>query len=437
MAIPVIMPKFEMSQEMGLLIEWLKNDGDHVEKGEPIFIVETDKLTMEVESPGEGILGGLSAQAGDNVPVTRTIAYILADGESVPENEVPMPEEGEMENEVSSKGEKDSQKKSSPIAQRLIDEKNLDINNIPSSSSEGRITQKDVITYLASQDKLEGEKTRATPAARRIARTKNVDLLEKGSGPIGRVQEQDMLDLIQSAETGAALQTGQIIPLEGMRKIIAERMLQSYQNAPHIHLTVSVDMGNISVLRKILNEKYLENKGVRVSVTAILVFLLSRVLKDHPIINSSIDDVGITLRESINVGVAVALENGLIVPVIKEANLRTILEIAKEVIELARKSRENDLMPEDITGGTFTVTNLGPYGIDEFTAIINPGQAGILAVGAIKDEVVPVNGVAVIRPMMRITLAVDHRIIDGAGAAKFLKDLKKVFENPSVLLFSD
>jgi len=398
MAIPVIMPKFEMSQETGLLIEWLKNEGDQIEKGEILFVVETDKLTMEVESPGEGILEGISAKAGDEIPVTSTIAYLLAEGEAIPETEIP---DTELEADKTE--------------------------NEPATVEPVRAS----ITLSA------GEKTRATPAARRAAREHQADLISQGSGPRGRVQEQDMLTYVRSSTTQKEKLRGQTIPLEGMRKIIADRMIQSYQNVPHINLTVSVDMTNISSLRKALNEKFSKIDVLRISVTALLVFLVSRVMENHAWLNGSLDAEEIILYEQINIGIAVALENGLIVPVIKNANTKTIAETAGEVNELARKAHENKLMPDDITGGTFTITNLGPFGVEQFTAIINPGQTGILAVGATRNEVVPLNGEVVIRPIMRITLAADHRVVDGATAADFLKEIKMVFENPAFLLFSD
>jgi pyruvate dehydrogenase E2 component (dihydrolipoamide acetyltransferase) len=398
MAIPVIMPKFEMSQETGLLIEWLKNEGDQIEKGEILFVVETDKLTMEVESPGEGILEGISAKAGDEIPVTSTIAYLLAEGEAIPETEIP---DTELEADKTE--------------------------NEPTAVEPVRAS----ITPSA------GEKTRATPAARRAAREHQADLISQGSGPRGRVQEQDMLTYVRSSTTQKEKLRGQTIPLEGMRKIIANRMIQSYQNVPHIYLTVSVDMTNIFSLQKTLNEKFSKIDAPRISVTALLVFLVSRVMENHVWLNGSLDAEEIILYEQINIGIAVALENGLIVPVIKNANTKTIAETAGEVNELARKAHENKLMPDDITGGTFTITNLGPFGVEQFTAIINPGQTGILAVGATRNEVVPLNGEVVIRPIMRITLAADHRVVDGATAADFLKEIKMVFENPAFLLFSD
>jgi pyruvate dehydrogenase E2 component (dihydrolipoamide acetyltransferase) len=398
MAIPVIMPKFEMSQETGLLIEWLKNEGDQIEKGEILFVVETDKLTMEVESPGEGILEGISAKAGDEIPVTSTIAYLLAEGEAIPETEIP---DTELEADKTE--------------------------NEPTAVEPVRAS----ITPSA------GEKIRATPAARRAAREHQADLISQGSGPRGRVQEQDMLTYVRSSTTQKEKLREQTIPLEGMRKIIANRMIQSYQNVPHIYLTVSVDMTNIFSIRKTLNEKFSKIDAPRISVTALLVFLVSRVMENHAWLNGSLDAEEIILYEQINIGIAVALENGLIVPVIKNANTKTIAETAGEVNELARKAHENKLMPDDITGGTFTITNLGPFGVEQFTAIINPGQTGILAVGATRDEVVPLNGEVVIRPIMRITLAADHRVVDGATAADFLKEIKMVFENPAFLLFSD
>jgi pyruvate dehydrogenase E2 component (dihydrolipoamide acetyltransferase) len=277
---------------------------------------------------------------------------------------------------------------------------------------------------------------RATPAARRVARERGVDLsVVPGSGPRGRVQAADVL-----AFAPAAVPEGlaEVIPLHGMRRTIAERMSASYRTAPHIALTVRVDMGDLEEARARLNAKSQAEAagGPHVSVTALIVKAVAWTLKRHPWLNSTLREEAIHLLPEINVGVAVALPQGLIVPVVSRADRKGVAEIAAEVQDLTDRAREGRLAPADVAGGTFTVTNLGPLGIEQFTAIINPPQAAILAVGVTQPEVVPddVHQVTV-RPVMRMTLSADHRIVDGAVAAHFLNDLREALETPALLLW--
>jgi pyruvate dehydrogenase E2 component (dihydrolipoamide acetyltransferase) len=297
------------------------------------------------------------------------------------------------------------------------------------------VTKEDVAAFLQKNTHAKEERIRATPAARRIARENNLDLIDAGSGPHGRVQERDMLSLVQDAPISERHLEDKTVPLKGMRKVIAEKMVQSYQNIPHIHLTVSVDMTNFSSLRATLNAKKQQPGDGKISVTSLMVFLISRVLEKHPWLNSSLVGEEIQFSAQVNIGVAVALSEGLIVPVIKTANRKDIYRIIQEMNELTYKARGNELKPEDVSNGTFTITNLGPYGIEQFTAIINPGQCAILAVGAAKEEIVPINGKPQVHTMMKMTMAADHRVVDGAIAALFLGELKTVLENPGYLLF--
>ena len=441
MAVLVIMPKLEMAQETATVVEWLKQEGEHVEKGEPLLMVETDKVTLEIESPASGILAGVRVEPQQVVPVTEVIAYILQPGEEL--------------DELASQRVSES---ATPVAQRLAASAGVDPSTVQGTGPRGRVTKSDVELVLSraagtalaappAAAELPSGKVRATPAARRVARERGVDLSAvTGSGPRGRVQATDVLALALTPSTplrpgpGPSPEIGRgevtVVPLEGMRRTIAERMTASYQTAPHITFTVRVDMSGFEEARARLNARAEATGEVRVSATALIVKAVAWALERHPLLNSTLQDDGIRLLPEINVGVAVALEEGLIVPVVRQADRKSVGEIAAEVNDLATRAREGRLTPPDVAGGTFTVSNLGPFGIEQFTAIINPPQAAILAVGATRPEpVVDEEGQVVVRPVMRMTLSADHRIVDGAIAARFLADLREALEAPALLLW--
>ncbi|HEY89881.1 MAG TPA: 2-oxo acid dehydrogenase subunit E2 [Thermoflexia bacterium] len=385
MAIPVIMPKLEMAQETATIVEWLRQEGEAVEKGEPLLVVETDKITVDIEAPASGILAGVRAEPADIVPVTEIIAYLLEPGEAAtPEmaaTAVPLPP---------------------PPA----------VQTAPALA-----------------------KTRATPAARRLARERDVELRTvTGSGPRGRVQAADVQTSPITPERPAP--AAEVIPLQGIRRTSAERLAASYQGVPHVYFTMRVDMGEFEKARASLNASAQRAAAPHVSVTALLVKAVAWALQRHPWLNSTLRGTEIHLLPEINVGVAVALEEGLIVPVVQHADLKSVSEIARRVNELVARAREGRLAPADVAGGTFTLSNLGPFGIEQFTAIINPPQVAILAVGATRPAaLVSPEGQIVIRPVLRMTLAADHRVVDGALAAHFLAELREVLENPTLLLW--
>jgi len=404
-ATPVIMPKFEMSQETAIVVEWLKQEGEEVKKGEPLLTVETDKVTMDVEAPATGILAGVQAAPGQVVPVTQVIAYILAPGERLDES-----------------------------ASRRVSAEQI-------ANRESQITAAPITPAPLP------ERVRATPVARRIARERGVNLATMtGSGPRGRIQAADVRAAASAPSTPLMAGPGpspevrggeaEIVPLQGMRRTIAERMTASYQTAPHITFTVRVDMSGFERVRAQFNAKAQAMGQPRASVTVLIVKAVAWALKRHPFLNSTLHGDEIHLLPEVNVGVAVALEEGLIVPVVHDADRKAVGEIAAGVHDLTVRAREGRLIPGDVAGGTFTVSNLGPFGIEQFTAIINPPQAAILAVGATQSEpVVNEEGEIVARPIMRMTLAVDHRIVDGVIAARFLADLREALEAPALILW--
>jgi pyruvate dehydrogenase E2 component (dihydrolipoamide acetyltransferase) len=431
----VIMPKLEMAQETGKIIEWLKREGEIVEKDEPLFVIETDKVTVEIESPGSGILAGIRADVGEEVPISTVIAYLLEPGEDLPE---------EMEDDVKAVAEAPTSVPKevsspqpamvSPVAQRLAEAREVDLGKISGTGPKGRITIADVEKAVeASAVGQAVGRIRATPAARRLAKERGINLsMVQGSGPRGRIHADDILE----SKPGAVVSmpsAGERIPLDGMRKTIAERMTVSYQTAPHINFTVRVDMSGIEQERKRVNDEVQAQGLTRVSITAFTVMAVAWALKRHLYINSTLVEEEIHLLSDINVGVAVALDIGLIVPVVHNADELGLLEISNRVNDIVARAHEGKLTPADVVSGTFTISNLGPFGIEQFTAIINPPQTAILAVGAIQQDVIPdQNGQISVKPLMRMTLSADHRVIDGAIAARFLMDLKDAMEKPGL-----
>jgi len=445
----VIMPKFSMTQEVGVIARWLKQAGDAVEKGDPIAEVETDKVNMEVEAPADGFLGGIRYEEGDTVPVTEIIAYVLAEGEkaltapprpaapSTPAAAPPVPPATAAGGVIIA----------SPIAQRLAAAEGINLTAVTGSGPNGKVTRQDVELYLREQAVQPAAaapsdgKVRATPAARRIARENGLNLATvPGSGPRRRIQAADATEAIQAAPIPApkpAPASGGepvIVPLEGMRRTIAERLQASYQQAPHIMFTAQVEMSAVIKARTAINARLPEDQPT-ISITAFVIKAVAWALRQHPTVNSLFYNDQILVMPEVNVGMAVALETGLIVPVIPQADRKGLAQIGAEVHDLTARARAGQLRPQDVADGTFTVSNLGMFGIDHFTAIINPPQVAILAVARIDKRFVPdENDQPVLKPLMTMTLSVDHRVVDGAVAARFMQSLREALENPVSML---
>lgn len=427
MATPVIMPKFEMSQETATVIEWLAAEGDEVRRGQPLLEVETDKVTMEIEAPASGVLAHISVHPGDVVPVAQVIAHILEAGEAVPARV-----------SVRSSG------RATPVAQRLAADQQIDLATLAGSGPGGRIIKADVEAAARSTTTADEPRPRATPAARRLAREAEINLAQvSGSGPRGRVQAGDVRAAMAAkptADLGAVaaapvtpLPAGEgpaLQPFAGMRATIARRMTESYQQAPHIHLTRSVDASEAEAARR----RWAEVHQQPISLTVLLVKACAWALKRHPAVNAAVEATGVRRASEVNVGVAVALADGLIVPVLRHADSRSLADLAQELTRLTEQARAGTLRPDQVSGGTFTVTNLGMFGVEAFDPIINPPQAAILGVGAVVESVVALNGQIMIRPRMRLTLAADHRALDGAVAAQFLQDICRAIEDPAAML---
>lgn len=428
----IIMPKFGFTQEESEILEWLHAEGDNVEKGDPIAVVSTDKISMEVEAPETGTLSGIRYQIGETVPVTEIIAYILHPGEKLPEIR-----KTEKKSKESKKVEKKAGKSATPLAMKLIKEKSIDIDALTGTGDNGKITKVDVENFLSQKKVLIG-KIKATPAARRIGIEENINLSEiNGSGPESRIQADDVKQKVLSSTrtiTGSDVSIINTIPLIGMRRAIAQNMQRSMQEAPHMTLQIDIPMDALENLREEMNAEQ-EKKNEKVSLTAFITKAVALSLKKNPILNSQFSEKEIRILGEIHIGIATALDDGLIVPVVHNADRKDIRWISKEIIDLTERARKAKLKPENLSNGTFTISNLGMYGIDRFTAIINPPQSAILAVGKMNRYFVPAdNNIPAIQKIITFNLSADHRVMDGAQAAKFLSDLKNIISKPNVLL---
>lgn len=441
MPIPFIMPKMDMDQEEAFIGQWLKKEGDHVEKGETVIIIETDKITSEVEAPATGTLARLLYHENESAPVTNVVAYILEDGET----EADLPEQEDQDSEQTVIEEKNPVTRqnnrviATPVAARLAEAENIDLHDIPATGN--RITKQDIENFLEKQNQVKTRvETPATPLARRIAKTESVNLSKvNGTGPRGRVQADDVNSYVENKPEALSPSYKSTIPgnsinVSIMRQRISDKLTSSYQTTPHIFLTVEVDMSRFEANRRLMNNVANEVGSDKISLTAYMVKILAACLKQHPYLNASLEEDKIKFWEEINIGIATALSEGLIVPVIHNADKMTLNEIGTQVTQLSQKAKAGELTLQNIQGGSFTISNLGMYGIHSFTSIINPPQSAILSIGAVKRRPIVVDDEDSInvRSMMMMTLAADHRIVDGAVAANFLSDLVKRLENPEL-----
>jgi len=449
MATSVVMPALEMTQESGRLVAWLKREGESVEKGEPLMEVETDKVTIEIEAPDTGILGGVLIKENDVVPVGQTIAWILTPGEKAPASS-PLDSHSGRASTLASKPEskasthppaKQATVEISPVARRIAEEHGVDVAAIKHNGK--RIEKADVLAYIdatyqtspqpASVSTSLSSSTRlpsASPKARRLATERGIDItLLKGSGPDGAVLANDV-----PFEVPAISSTGHIETPSTVWRVMAERMSASWTTVPHFYLIREVDATNLIAWRSNIVSKIEKQFGVKPTYTDLLVKLIGFTLRSHPHVNAAWVDGKIQYNNVFNVGLAVAVEDGLIVPVIHNADSSSVGEISTQRKDIVERAQTRKLRPADISDGTFTLSNLGMYNVDVFNAIVNTPQASILAVGRIADRVVAVNGQPAVRSMMTVSLSCDHRVVDGARGAQFLDDLASLIENPLGML---
>ena len=458
------MPALEISQDTGTLVHWLKSEGDLVQKGDPLMEIETDKVTVEIESPGTGVLASITAQPGDEVPVGQLIALLLAEGELPLESESPLEGEELSERETPSETRKvtptsensptreRSKVVATPVARRLAEENGIDLAEISDAIGADRIQKAHVLAYLESRtppkDDREDQETpkrftTASPKARQLASEHGLDMTTlAGSGPDGAVLAGDVQEALavrsKSTLESPALSTksGQprVIPVKGMRKVIADRLQASYQTAPHISLSLSADVSEVLRISERLSSAVQEETGHPLTMTAILAKVVGATLHEHPRLNAHLVDDEIREFSDVHLGIAVALEDGLIVPVIRSVEQRGLASIQSELNDLTSRARKGAIKLNEVKGGTFTISNLGMFGIEQFTAILNPPEVAILSIGTVTDVPVGMDGEVVLRPIMQVTINADHRAVDGAVAARFLAALKKALENPWLLL---
>jgi pyruvate dehydrogenase E2 component (dihydrolipoamide acetyltransferase) len=436
----VIMPALEMAQETGKVLRWLKAPGDTVRKGEPILEIETDKVTVEIESPASGVLGNVTAQEGDVVPVGHTIAVIAAPNEAAAvATAVAAAPATAAASAASSSAAPAATVKASPLARKIAEQHGVDISQIKTAS--GRVEKADVLAHVeslkvpaAAGNGAAARLTAASPKARRLAAERGLDVTAlRGSGPHGAVLATDVVAApTPSPAAGRGRGGGTEVaapPVSTVWRIMADRMTQSWTTAPHFYLVREVNATRLISWRD-RAKKQIPN----LTYTDLLVKLVAAAIAQHPRVNVSWKDGTIVQHPDINIGLAVAIDEGLVVPVIHRADTLSLAEIAARREDLASRAQVGKLRPADIQGGSFTISNLGMYGVDAFNAIVNPPQAAILAVGRIVDRVVPVSNHPAVQPTMVLTLSCDHRAVDGARGAHFLGALGELIDEPLAIV---
>ena len=409
MAISVVMPALEMAQETGKLLAWRKKEGEAVKKGEPLLEIETDKAVVEIESPGDGFLAGITAHEGAVIPVGETIAWLVAAGEKAPSLKA-----------VAAPSARAT--RAAPPAERVAAAARGAAAAVASAQTSAQIS----------------------PKARRLAKELGVETGGlSGSGPDGTITAEDVqaaADAKKSAPASSAAaagssstaQTGEA--LSQIARLMAERMTQSWTTVPHFFLTRDVDCTELMAAHKLLGPAVEKSNGTKLTITDLLIAAVARAIAKHPVMNASWSGSGIRHNPEINISLAMAVKDGVVGPVIHKADSAKLGDIAVQRRDLTERARANRLRPADISGGTFTISNLGMYQVDAFVAIITPPQAAILAVGGIADRVIAVEGQAAVRSMMTLTLACDHRVADGARAALFLRELAESTREPAKFL---
>jgi len=455
MATEVFLPKLGQTMEEGVIVEWMKKEGDKVNRGEVIFTVESDKAVLEVESSAKGVLLKILVDKGAKVPVLTTVGIIGEAGEDIsallnkagpaqaapavapqpavaatvaqaapqavaaPETAAPAPQPVAGRDRIFA----------SPRARRVAEEKQVDLAFVLGSGPNGRIIEKDVLDFAARQPL-------ATPLARKVAAEMGVALeqVPSGGGRITAEQVRAASEKAAPVAAPAAAAPGEVVPMAGVRAIIAERMANSSRTTAAVTLESVVDATELVALRTRLKEALAKELGFDVGYNDILALIVARCLVEFPYMNVRLDADGIRHLQEVNVGLAVDTERGLIVPVIRNAQQMGLKELATKFRQVVARVRDGKAGPDDLTGGTFTITNLGMFGVDAFTPIINLPESAILGVGRIRPEATVVNGEIVVRQRMWLSLTFDHRVVDGAPAARFLQGIMRYIETPYLLL---
>jgi pyruvate dehydrogenase E2 component (dihydrolipoamide acetyltransferase) len=386
MPVEVVLPKVDMDMESGVIVQWKVAEGARVQKGDVLFDMETSKSIMEVEAPASGTIRGLAPVDGAAIAVGTRVAWIDADDTRV---ESPAP----------------AMARPAPPARR---------------AGKPAAAPRTAVAVVSDED----ASVRATPLARREARLRGIDLSRmKGSGPRGRIEARDVV--------GSTPQPAHdILAFSPTHRVMAQRMSESARTAPHFYLTAQVDMTGLHQVRERIGRRVAQRIGVRPTLTVMLAHIVARVLTRHPRVNASVEGDGARLHEDVHIGIAMERDGDLVVPVLRDAHRRSLADLMQEFVRLRNAVRSRTILPSDMRG-TFTISNLAMYGVDAFTAIINPPQSAILAVGRTVDTPVGRDGAIVLRPMATLSLSSDHRIVDGVTAARFMADLRRAIENPA------
>ena len=461
MAVEVIMPKAGSEMEEGEIVQWFKNEGDHVEEGEVLLEIVTDKVNMEVEAEATGTLLKILAQAGDVVPVVQTIAWIGEPGEKIPgasESGEVAPAETIIEKKVDYTPVKEVEKvdysglRATPAARAYARKKGIDLSKVKGTGPKGRIHKDDVLDYKLNS------KVKISPLAERIAKIEGINTESiVGTGPNGKIMKADIMAVLHGAPKVEAAPKAEVapkapkapkapnenqwgvvetVPMSPMRKVISKRMSESYFSAPTFVVNVEVDMTELLALRKKVVDAIIEETGKKATVTDFISLAVIKSLMKHPYVNASLssDEKEIYLHHYVNLSIAVGMDSGLVVPVIKGADKMSLKELVVASKEITTKALNGKLKPDEMADSTFTISNLGMYGVKSFVPIINQPNTAILGVSATVPKPVVYNGEVTVRPIMTLTLTADHRVVDGLEGAKFMKTLKEAIENPLSLL---
>ena len=461
MAVEVIMPKAGSEMEEGEIVQWFKNEGDHVEEGEVLLEIVTDKVNMEVEAEATGTLLKILAQAGDVVPVVKTIAWIGEPGEKIPgasESGEVAPAETVIEKKVDYTPVKEVEKvdysglRATPAARAYARKKGIDLSKVKGSGPKGRIHKDDVLDYKLNS------KVKISPLAERIAKIEGINTESiVGTGPNGKIMKADIMAVLHGVQKAEAAPKAEVapkaakapkapnenqwgvvetVPMSPMRKVISKRMSESYFSAPTFVVNVEVDMTELLALRKKVVDAIIEETGKKATVTDFISLAVIKSLMKHPYVNASLsgDEKEMYLHHYVNLSIAVGMDSGLVVPVIKGADKMSLKELVVASKEITTKALAGKLKPDEMADSTFTISNLGMYGVKSFVPIINQPNTAILGVSATVQKPVVFNGEVTVRPIMTLTLTADHRVVDGLEGAKFMKTLKEAIENPLSLL---
>jgi len=440
MATEVLVPPLGQTVDTVTLVTWYKAEGEMVAQGEPLFAIETDKATLDIEAPGSGMLRGVMAQPGEEVKVLSSIALIAAPDEVLeipeptttlsspaPSDATPSTPDHELQD-----GPLDGRQRIfvSPRARRLAEKHEVALADLKASGPEGAIVERDVRAYLEAQRASSTAGPLITPVARRMAEEAGLDWRRlTGSGPGGRITRDDVAHAFEEAAPTEMNEVSEVIPLRSVRAVIAERMLRSATNAPQVTLTAEADATALVELRR-----QLVQDGVDAAYNDLFLYILGRALREYPLLNASLDGETIKVWRRVHIGLAVDTERGLLVPVVRDVDRKGLLQLAEETQTLLERARAGQCTPDELRGGTFTLTNLGMFGIDAFTPLLNLPECAVLGVGRIKRQPVMVGDEVLGRELVWLSLTFDHRLVDGGPAARFLQRVVKLVECPHLLI---